>query len=144
MACSGVTVAPRRCSSVTQAPSDPAEARRRRQGVKQRGLARRDDLVALAVDEAQLAVRVETLPAVPHVEVHARHAQPVQPGAQQRRGLQVGRKDAARGADEVSTPSSRAPGADGLAIKDAQPGLDVGGFGTEASQEGSKGSECVS
>ncbi|MNK50851.1 hypothetical protein D3C87_697360 [compost metagenome] len=61
--------------------------------------------------EAQ-RVRIEgpiTHPAMPHVELHARGAQTMQPGAQQGRGLHVGREHAARGADEGLDAQSGRP-----------------------------------
>ena len=54
---------------------------------------------AVGRGKGQLAI-APARPAVAHVKLHARFAQAVQPGAQQRRGLHIGRENAVRRADE--------------------------------------------
>ncbi len=68
-----------------------------------------DAALAVRRREAQRAVGVPAQPAVAHMEDHAVLAQPVQPGAQQRRGFQILRKDPARAADESGDAQARGP-----------------------------------
>ena len=81
--------------------------------------------------EQQCPVRVPARPAVTHVKAH-RHArrrgvaQPLQPGAQQRRGLHVGGKHAPGGAHERRHAQPFGPGAQGVGAKLANQRLDGG------------------
>ena len=71
--------------------------------------------------ETQLAGFVPARPAVTHVELHAARAQLRQPGAQQRRGLHVGREHAARCAHEGGNAQRLRPGAHGVGVEVLQP-----------------------
>jgi len=67
--------------------------------------------------------RVVALPAVPamaHVKPHPGCAQPMQPGTQQRRGLQVDREDTLRAADEGLDAQAARPGAQRVRPERAQ------------------------
>nr|GEU28576.1 hypothetical protein [Tanacetum cinerariifolium] len=67
--------------------------------------------VAVRAGERQRAVAAPAGPPVAHVEAHAVLAQAVQPGAQQRRGLHIGRKHPAGRAHERFHPQAVHPGA---------------------------------
>ncbi len=89
--------------------------------------------------KAQGAVGIPTQPAVAHVQHHASCTQPRQPGAEQRRGLHVGGKDAPRGADKRIDAQALRPGAQLLGAKDAQQRLDLCAALAEARHKGLEG-----
>ena len=76
--------------------------------------------LALGYGKAQGAIRRPAQPAVAHVKLHAQTAQPVQPRAQQRRGLHVGREHAARSTYEGVHTQPLRPGAQRLGAKALQ------------------------
>ena len=105
-------------SASTVAPRPRAAARRRWQSTRRR--------------------RHPNQPAVAHVQHHASCTQPRQPGAEQRRGLHVGGKDAPRGADKRIDAQALRPGAQLLGAKDAQQRLDLCAALAEARHKGPK------
>lgn len=126
---------PRRPGAVGAEPR-PARAAEREHHRIGRGL----DL-ARGRFEAQYAGRHRGIadPAMPHVELHAGLAQPVQPGTQQRRGLHVGGKHAARAADEGLDAQARGPIAQLRGTEGREHRLEFGAAFAEAAHEGLEG-----
>ena len=58
---------------------------------------------------------------MPHVQAHTLRAQPLQPGAQQRRGLHRGRKHTLRAADKSVHPQAFCPDTQFIRTKTLQP-----------------------
>ena len=117
--CSGARSTPRACSQGHQAPSEPRRGQLAPPSASTVAL-RRHGQRALRRIEAQGAGLVPAQPTVPHVQPHALPAQPVQPGAQQGRGLHVGGEHATRAADEGGDAQARRPGPHGLGAELAQ------------------------
>ena len=71
---------------------------------------------------------------MPHVEAHAARAKPAQPRAQQRRGLEIERKHAARRADERLDAELARPCAQRVGVERVEPARDFGATRTVASR----------
>ncbi|MCY1225242.1 hypothetical protein D9M72_374320 [compost metagenome] len=123
---------PRHPRAIRSQPRPACAAEREHHGT------RRHRHVAMRRGEAQLVRRalVPTQPAMPHMELHAGLAQPVQPCAQHRRGLHVGRENAARAADEGVDAKPVDPLAQRLRAEVRKHRRDLRGTGAIAAEEG--------
>ena len=100
---SGATAHAARCSHGTQAPSEPSRDQLAPPSASTTAVGVHAALRPAACRSAAPAPSRgvgQAQPAMAHVELHALRAQPVQPGAQQRRGLHVVREHPAGAADE--------------------------------------------